>query len=186
MSTETEGATGTGEGTKRTGEGATGTEERIIDECWELPNGQSLGYIFKSLANELISYQLKQGESFGPTTTTATLSSSNWIVFTLVIIPEIPRSLENHPYLETHKRCQEPCTKDQATQMDLLLIKDEDEDSPLHCKSFTVSSLSSCGRAKITLQENGTIESADMLQISMVIPLSSLCTARNLKHFTMF
>lgn len=90
--------------------------EGFVDERWDLSSGESWGFVFRSLVNEL----------------TAMLLASDWAVFfSLVVNPEIRQSMATHPCLEAWNRRQEPCTKDHATQTDLSWIKEEDEDCPL-------------------------------------------------------
>ena len=55
-----------------------------LEEKWLLENEHVWGYVFNYMANELHFYNLKNGETYGPHSVKATLTSTDWAVLTLV------------------------------------------------------------------------------------------------------
>lgn len=76
-----------------------------LHEEWNLDSGRVWGYAFNYDVNELCFYQLEKGETFGPLTAKATLTSTDWAVLTLLVLNNLKAATS-----------EEPATKDKETQ----------------------------------------------------------------------
>jgi len=116
-----------------------------LHEKWSLENGDVWGFVFNYMANELHFYNLKNGETYGPSSVKATLTSTDWAVLTLVSSRDLRATvvsekavhqettvdpLWNHSAL-VRAMSMKPASKSKETQT-VVEIKEEFSSQPLH------------------------------------------------------